>query len=511
MRTKAWLPVVTPVASLFSIASLFAADTPKPMASVCPSTVLAMPAEGVGAQDRATPKDWSQWDSVQRLTGQATIEFVATLDRKYGGGIHEDHNRTHDTVTVRFELERQRPVGYEGGTTWNAVRVSVQGMHTHSVRNKGFVTQLLTNLDETANFAQELREFGGMSLSLDHETGKWQITTPMSVDEPYEVQFKTIRKRDGKTDAESGTRPETNIQSLAFDGKADRKVGVLTALVEVRHREEDGAGGHRTTGRITILPDWNDVEVVVTIDGYEKWRPLGSIKVAGQAGNHLVAKAVLRPKDASASGDLPEVKQFLFELLDTSREPGVAMNWPKFSIDDSPDLMLGIDASSPGALSNEDQCLDVSNPAKNALGWPSATARVDSYDFGGRSELRVSAELADGRTIVGRLEGQDGTLYTEILLPKRLQRRWIAEAWLTENNVANLSDDDDNEQEPMGDGFNGDGLTLYEEYRGFAVRRMKDGRVEGDPKRKDFFILNLIGSDALTGIDLFEKNTGLRV
>ena len=92
-------------------------------------------------------------------------------------------------------------------------------------------------------------------------------------------------------------------------------------------------------------------------------------------------------------------------------------------------------------------------------------------------------------------------------LPKMKSPGWVADSWKQKNKAASLADDDDNEK-VEGQKDNGDGFTLYEEYRGWAEN---EKHIEGDPKRKDFFVLNRIGLNARPGIELFEQLSKLRV
>ncbi len=54
----------------------------------------------------------------------------------------------------------------------------------------------------------------------------------------------------------------------------------------------------------------------------------------------------------------------------------------------------------------------------------------------------------------------------------------------------------------------GDGLSLYEEYRGFQVGV---DFVRGDPTKKDFFLVDRIGGRSKDGIAIFRAATGLAV
>ena len=240
-----------------------------------------------------------------------------------------------------------------------------------------------------------------------------------------------------------------------------------------------------------LWPEYDDFELRVRIAGYDRWRPFGSIKAPKQPGNHLVARATLVPKKPGAV-TIPEVRQFRFELAGTSREPGVCMNFPLHAKDSDPDLRLAAATTTPGAVGPQGQSLEIELSLRDTGGRPYAEARVDSYDYGGRAELRVTAELEDGRVIVGRLEGATAVGAASIRIPKRTRSQWIADAWHEEHQTQGLGDYDDSENEPVHDGHKGDGFTYYEEYRGFA----ENGEwIYGSPRRRDMFVYQDSGNE----------------
>jgi len=234
------------------------------------------------------------------------------------------------------------------------------------------------------------------------------------------------------------------------------------------------------------------VELIITADGYDAWRPETTPKREPGTPLEVTAK-VLSLNGGPGVG----VKSFIWELQGTSKEPGVALNFPLDQFTDNPDLEL--DASGEDfVLTQEKQRM-----VRTVRSGSSDHVKVVPFDWGGWSTLQVTALLEDGRRVKGRLKGSKEL---GLRIPKRDKNSHIADIWKTQNKIG--ADDLDDENEPVGDGNKGDGFTLYEEYRGFII---EGEHVEGDPKAKDFFVLNLIGADAEPGIALFESLSGFRV
>lgn len=231
------------------------------------------------------------------------------------------------------------------------------------------------------------------------------------------------------------------------------------------------------TGSITwsLMRELPALELRVTSRDLDGWLPQGDRlpNVEGrQPGPRLQLTAELvDPTGAEVTG--VRIRRLRFRLEDTSRLPGICGNWPYGSDDTSPDLEF----DSPKAT-DERQALEFED-----LTTLRKTVFVVPYDFGAFSTLRVTAELDDGTTVHGRLVGQDGDP-TAIRIPARAEDSKVARAWLREQGAVGKADDVDDEAEPAGKGV-GDGLSLFEEYRGFYSRGK---HVRADPKRKDVFV-----------------------
>ncbi len=239
------------------------------------------------------------------------------------------------------------------------------------------------------------------------------------------------------------------------------------------------------------------LELVVIPESYETWMPEGNVRSPRAVGNRIRVRAELR----SSGGAVPEAESFRFELGDVSREPGVALNWPLPHSDPShaPDLRI-TEVTRLVEIDAADGQFAEAGPGT------SATATVSAYDFGAWGTVRVTATLADGRTVVGHLEGDPQ--YRDIRLPRRAPGSFVADRWKEERSLTGQPDAADTDDRPAGDDSAGDGLTLYEEYRGLRIGGIHERL---DPRRKDLFVANTIGGQALPGLALFTRLSGLDV
>ncbi len=225
---------------------------------------------------------------------------------------------------------------------------------------------------------------------------------------------------------------------------------------------------------------------------YQSWIPEGA-RSADQWGNSIRIRAELQKK----GGGPPKTRAVRFYFnLDASAVPGVAMNYPLQEPSNRPDLGFPQDLNPEHAISNQGRHAETPGDGLTA------EAAVGAYDWGAWGSVRVSALLDDGRTITGTYQGANTAR-----LPHRAEDSKIADAWKDQTGFSG-ADDEDNDELPAGDGHGGDGLTAYEEYRGFYENGT---HIRTRPARKDLFILDLIGARAKPAIALFAQLTGLQV
>ncbi len=243
----------------------------------------------------------------------------------------------------------------------------------------------------------------------------------------------------------------------------------------------------------TIVPDTVE-ELRLEIDessDYEAWTPRANPD--GSPGSELTIDAAI----VTQSGRAPAVqaRRWEWRLVQTSREPGIAMNFPPNASDTRPDLELAAPEGTVAQIGADAQTLE-----RFVVSGTSDAVVVRSFDWGAWATLEVVVTLEDERTLTGvaKVTGGNG-----LRLPKRPSSSYIADVWKSDNGASG-ADDVDNEAEPPGDGTAGDGLSLYQEYRGFY----ENGRhVFGAPRKKDLFIK--APEAATTGVALFKRASGI--
>jgi hypothetical protein len=224
---------------------------------------------------------------------------------------------------------------------------------------------------------------------------------------------------------------------------------------------------------------------------YVRWMPLGN-KDEKTAGDGIPIKVVLQ----KIGGGTPQFKaaRITYNLWKTSREKGICMNWPPNPEPTPPFDLQFEQRENPNLLVVGTDGQSAVNSAPNGY---TDTVTVSSFDFGAHGEFAAMAELENGQTVHGVVKFT--TNQQQLKLPFRDEPSIIATQFFSIHGLTGVGDNDDAERDPVGDGFTGDGLTLYEEYRGFMVG---DNWTPGDPKKKDVFVVNELRGLPATGIGI---------
>jgi hypothetical protein len=435
----------------------------------------------------------SEFLGVQNWHGTLTIK--GTGSGSSSGGVYSDVWQYGITTNISFQLDTFDPniQGWTGTFKGNST-VSAQDVAAFSGCKETFTQTFQGTIGGTTAFTMHLQG-----------TNEY-VFYPSVYEWPGATSNVTIDCAPGN---QGGTGPVTfspvlsdKIQTLPATGfiltgsqkvKLDSPLQPLSLLF----------GGQPAQIDATI--EWNiqpglvdQTELVVQkTSEFQDWRPTAGSQ--GSRGNPLNLTAKLQAKGGGPTN--ARAAYFIWELTQCSKEPGYAMNAPL----DSPsrEFDLKIESGTP-ALIPQDTLGQKAQTQPGQL--TQSTVVIAPYDWGGFGTIKVTAVMPDNSQIVGYLEGD--TTQTDVRLPMRTSGSSIADSWTKANGVVGVADSADNETDPTGDGNAGDGLTLYEEYRGF----LEDGQhIEGNPKRKDFFVVNTVGWSQLSGIKLFQQLSGLAV
>lgn len=217
--------------------------------------------------------------------------------------------------------------------------------------------------------------------------------------------------------------------------------------------------------------------VIIPFPGFESWMPEGGKDEDTQAGIPVVVEAELRLKSGKKTS---EKAKFIFELVDTSKEPGLCLNAPKKDeAKRSYDLKFRQEENSDLKVEEDGQT------AKSKEYLNSETVVVRSYDWGAYGKLKVTAILRNGKQVVAHLEGKPAK--KEMVIPADENDNRVADQWEKDQEVfdQNYPANWDGAKGPEGQKAPGDGISLYEKYRGFEFEGIHE---QLDPNQKYLFV-----------------------
>lgn len=234
--------------------------------------------------------------------------------------------------------------------------------------------------------------------------------------------------------------------------------------------------------------------------------------------NHIDVKSLLVFREAGKWNPAlaHQCRIHFFELVNISTEKGVCMNDPvPDEANQCRDLHIKNERQheafndKKGGTCTVNQLFQEARTQKPAKEY---SLRIHARDFGAYGFLRSEAALKNKtpeyvsvpvlKTEVDHPGGANRTKSKEyndnrINIPKDIDENKIADGGWTVTGGGRMSDPASNKADedsrPAGDGFNGDGFTAYEEYRGFRVIGAEPGsnqHIRTAYNRKDLFIHN---------------------
>jgi len=306
--------------------------------------------------------------------------------------------------------------------------------------------------------------------------------------------------------------PQLSRRKLSQDMKAD---GTISFSFDANITDDVWSSGpqklHVTASfRFSPSPPSTAKLYIEPLDSskYNKWRPRPG-RTEDDPGTTLDVKYTVEEPGVPADKQTT-INKVTLRLVNVSKYPGVCMNWPiapsgppKFDLRFKPKVDSG---TADYTLGEDNQSIRVMGAGDNKTPRTD-TMTVECFDGAAIGDLIAEAEMEDGRILTAELRGQSSS--KKLLIPDREDGvSDIAKYW--KNKYASgQKDDDDKEGDPEGDGQPGDGLTLWEEYRG--LRQGNVWRDNCEPKKKDLFIDNRVRARGKAGIGLFARATGLAV
>lgn len=241
------------------------------------------------------------------------------------------------------------------------------------------------------------------------------------------------------------------------------------------------ASGHRlfsyTPEPIPDVSASSQIEVtynVVVIPAQNKQKP-PRVELADIDRNWWPEKDNSLTAHITVHGDKP-AEAFRLTLYGVSKEPGVCCNSADGNTD--PDLSFAGDAGGWTVAKDGDGWTATSNE-----GGTGASLEIKCHDWGAWGKLKGEAEI-DGQWEPAKVAG--GLNFVRI--PYDDDDDHIADSWQAMYEVGGKAAKDDSGKKPTDQANDGDGLSMYECYRGFEV--LDGGRIAIDPRQKVLFFLD---------------------
>jgi hypothetical protein len=218
--------------------------------------------------------------------------------------------------------------------------------------------------------------------------------------------------------------------------------------------------------------------VIIPPEDFPNWLPAAS-QDPDKPGNTLGVNVQLRHRgETEPATDMTGT--FYVTLEDVSQQPGYCVNAPpKDKADTDPDLKL---------REGDNLWLNDSQSGQSEEEASELSVTINSHDFGAYGRLRVEVVVNDGTVIKAHLDRDPGRDYLD--LPLDDNHNHIADSWEREKGVEEFPATWDEANQPAGQRMSGDGISLYEKYRGLVVKGFHQ-RLE--PWKKHLFIYDPTG------------------
>jgi len=238
---------------------------------------------------------------------------------------------------------------------------------------------------------------------------------------------------------------------------------------------------HMDFSLVTGAQEDSEAEIIPPSE-YASWVPEASKDMEKpedqkKPGNTIEVKARVHKKDDPKTPFYKKAR-FKFQLINVSKEQGVCLNWPGED-NATHDYDLKIEPKSNDSL----KVAGDGQSAESAAGQNESSVTITSYDWGAYGKLKVTVVFDDGSEDTAHVLGDRSK--QALTIPKDDNGNHIADFW--EKHYAGGSSDAkaDDDLVPIGNTDKGDGLSFYEEYRGF---RVQSEHIRTSPIEKDLFV-----------------------